>query len=118
MARNTSPKRLAHQRHTQVGQPHIAIEHIDAALGLSPRARIGSSLSVIGHAHFFSRCFADAVPKLLLAIHEDPSGALPYRIPAACYAHMGQLDDAREIVHILMKSPNFMAGTALMLWAG
>jgi adenylate cyclase len=80
------------------GQPDIAIEHVDAALRLSPRARVGVSLLVIGFAHFFARRFDDAVPKLLLAIQEDSSHPNPYRVLAACYAHMGRLDDAREIV--------------------
>jgi adenylate cyclase len=78
------------------GQPDIAIEHVEASLRLSPRARVGDSLLVIGAAHFLSRRFDQAVPKLLLAIQEDPSFPLPYRWLAACYAHMGQLDDARE----------------------
>jgi len=38
------------------------------------------------------------VPKLLLAIQEDPSFPHPYRVLAACYAHMGRLDEAREVV--------------------
>ena len=38
------------------------------------------------------------MPKLLLAIQEDPRFPQPYRCLAACYAHMGRLDDAREIV--------------------
>jgi adenylate cyclase len=38
------------------------------------------------------------VPNLLLAIQQDPSFPQPYRVLAACYAHIGQLDDAREIV--------------------
>ncbi len=38
------------------------------------------------------------MPKLVLAIQEDPSFLQPYRFLAACYAHMGRLDDAREIV--------------------
>jgi len=80
------------------GQPDVAIEHIDAALRLSPRARVGSSLSLIGHALFLSRRFDEAVPKLLLAIQDDPSFPPPYRSLAACYAHMGRLDDAREVV--------------------
>src|SRR5205814_8673264 len=37
------------------GEPDIAIEHINAALRLSPRARVGTSLAVIGAAHLFSR---------------------------------------------------------------
>jgi adenylate cyclase len=83
------------------GQPDIAIEHVDTALRLSPRARIGTSLLVIGGAHFVSRRFDEAVPKLLLAIQEDPSLPHPYRYLAACYAHKGRLDDAREIVERL-----------------
>ena len=45
-----------------------------------------------------SRRFDEAVPKLLLAIQEDPSFPNPYRVLAACYAHMGRLDDAREVI--------------------
>src|SRR5215470_15855379 len=52
----------------------------------------------IGTAHFFARRFNEAVPKLLLAIQEDPSFPPPYRILASCYAHMGRLDEARAIV--------------------
>ena len=36
--------------------------------------------------------------KLLLAIQEDSSYIQPYRYLAACYAHLGQLDDAKEIL--------------------
>jgi tetratricopeptide (TPR) repeat protein len=82
----------------RAGQPDIAIEHAEAALRLSPRAPIGSSLSVIGGAHFLSRRFDQAVPKLLLAIQEDPSYPSSYRWLGACYAHLGRLDEAREIV--------------------
>src|SRR5262249_5277044 len=64
----------------------------------SPRARVGSSFFLLGHAHFLSRRFDEAVAKLLLAIQENPSFATPYRVLASCYAHMGRLDEAREIV--------------------
>jgi len=80
------------------GQPDVAIKHIEASLRLSPRARTGTSLAVLGGAHFISRRFEEAVPKLLLAIQEDPSFPQSYRYLAACYAHMGRLDDAREVV--------------------
>ena len=80
------------------GKPDIAIEHVNTGLRLSPRARIGMSLAVLGGAHLVSRRFDEAVPKLLLAIQEDPSNPHPYRYLAACYAHMGRLDDAREVV--------------------
>jgi TolB-like protein/class 3 adenylate cyclase len=80
------------------GQLDIGIEHVEAALRLSPRARIGDSLMVIGQAHFLARRFDEAVPKLRLGIQENPSYPLPYRLLAACYAHMGRLDDARSAV--------------------
>jgi adenylate cyclase len=83
------------------GQPDIAIEHLEASLRLSPRVRIGASRTDLGTANFYSRRFDEAVPKLLVAIREDPSFPLPYRILAACYAHMGRLDEGREIVERL-----------------
>jgi len=80
------------------GQPDLAIEHEGASVRLSPRARIGTSLGLTGPAHFFARRFDEALPKLLLAVQGDPSFPLSYRYLAACYAHLGRLDDAREIV--------------------
>jgi len=80
------------------GEPDAAIEHVAVSLRLSPRARVGNSLAVIGRALFLSRRFNEAVPKLLLAIQDDPSYPEPYRSLAACYAHMGRLDEARAIV--------------------
>jgi tetratricopeptide (TPR) repeat protein len=80
------------------GQPDIAIEHFEAALRLSPRARVGSTLVGMGAAHFFARRFDEAVPRLLLAMHENPAFPESYRYLTACYAHMGRLDDAREVL--------------------
>jgi adenylate cyclase len=80
------------------GQPDIAIEHLETSLRLSPRARVGTPHLIIGAAHFMSRGFDQAVQNLLLAIQEDPSLPPPYRTLAACYAHMGRLDDAREVI--------------------
>jgi TolB-like protein/DNA-binding winged helix-turn-helix (wHTH) protein len=80
------------------GRPDIAIQHLDAALRLSPRGRIGAVLAFLGIAHFLSRHFDEAVPKLRLAMQDDPSAPQPYRWLTACYAHMGRLDDAREIM--------------------
>jgi tetratricopeptide (TPR) repeat protein len=80
------------------GQPDTAIAHVEAALRLSPGARVGTSLTVMGAAHFFARRSDEAEPKLVLAIQEDPSFPAPYRYLAACYAHMGRLAEAREIL--------------------
>jgi len=83
------------------GQPDLAIEHIENSLRLSPRARVGWGLLLIGCAHFVSRRFEMAVPKLLLAIQEDPNFPLAHHYLAACYAHLGRLDEAREVVRRL-----------------
>jgi TolB-like protein len=83
------------------GHPDLAIEHAETALHLSPRSRVGTSLSLIGQAHFLARRFDEAVPKLLLAIQDDPTFPAPYRYLAACYAHMGRLAEAEEIVQRL-----------------
>jgi TolB-like protein/DNA-binding winged helix-turn-helix (wHTH) protein/predicted ATPase/Tfp pilus assembly protein PilF len=80
------------------GQSDIAIAHAETALRLSPRARVGLSSFTIGAAHFFQRRFAEAEAKLRLAIQQDEGLPAPYQFLAACYAHMGRMDDAREIV--------------------
>jgi len=80
------------------GQPDLAIEHVGTSLRLSPRERVGAPLSLIGTACFFKRQFVEAISKLLLAIQDDPGSPTSYRALAACYAHMGHLDDARAIV--------------------
>jgi TolB-like protein/class 3 adenylate cyclase len=83
------------------GYPDLAIEHAETSLRLSPRGRIGTPLNVIGEACFFKRRFDEAVSKLLLSIQDNPGSPLSYRPLAACYAHMGRLDEAREIIERL-----------------
>jgi tetratricopeptide (TPR) repeat protein len=80
------------------GQPDQAIEHVETSLRLSPRERMGVPLVVIGQAYFFKRQFDEAVSKLLLSIQDHPGSPPAYRTLAACYAHMGRLDEARAIV--------------------
>jgi adenylate cyclase len=83
------------------GQPDTAIEHAEVSLRLSPRARIGWAVGVIGAAHFFSRRFDQAVPMLRLAIQQNQGFPSSYRYLAACYAHMGRIDEAREVIRRL-----------------
>jgi adenylate cyclase len=80
------------------GQVDTTVAHLEVSLRLSPRARIGAAMSVMGQALFLARRFDEAVSKLLLAIQEDPSYPQPYRLLAACYVHMGQLDSARAAI--------------------
>jgi tetratricopeptide (TPR) repeat protein len=80
------------------GQPDTPIEHLETSRRLNPHARVGGLSENIGIAHFCSKRFDQALPKLLLAVQDDPSQAGRYRFLAACYAHMGRLDDARETI--------------------
>jgi TolB-like protein/class 3 adenylate cyclase len=80
------------------GQHDLAIEHAETALRLSPRERTGTPLSLIGEAHFFKREFGEAASKLLLSVQENPGYPHSYRVLAACYVHMGRLDEARAII--------------------
>jgi adenylate cyclase len=80
------------------GQHDLAIEHLEAALRLSPRERMGQPLSAMGIAYFFQHRFDEAASKLLLSIQDHPGFPRSYRTLAACYAHMGRLDEARAVV--------------------
>jgi len=80
------------------GQPDVAIEHFQNYLRLSPRDRMATHLNVIGEAYFFSRRFDEAAANLLASLDLAPTFPVTYRVLAACYAHMGRLDEAREIV--------------------
>ena len=80
------------------GELDRAIEHVETALRLSPRERIGTPLVVIGLAYFFQRRFDQALVKLLLAVQENPGSPATYRILTACYAHMGRMAEAREAI--------------------
>jgi adenylate cyclase len=80
------------------GQPEPAISHFETSLRLSPNARRATIFMSIGLGHFFARQFDTAVAMLLRSLQEVSGWAPTYRFLAACYAHMGRLKDAREIV--------------------
>src|SRR4029077_4422589 len=77
------------------GHTDLAIEHAGKALRLSPRAQASRSSWLIGAALFFSGRFEEAVPRLQVAIEDMPVFHTPYRVLAACYGHMGLLDEGR-----------------------
>ena len=80
------------------GQPNLAIEHYNRSIRLSPRDRLGVFSLALGTAHFFNKQFDDAAAILHASLDQAPGFAVPYRFLASCYAHMGRLDEAREIV--------------------
>jgi pentatricopeptide repeat protein len=80
------------------GETDLAIEHFETSLRLNPRVPMPSTLMGIGVGHFFARRFAEGRAMLLRSLQEQPSWVPSYRFLAACYAQMGRLDEAREVV--------------------
>jgi TolB-like protein/class 3 adenylate cyclase/tetratricopeptide (TPR) repeat protein len=83
------------------GECDKAIEHLQTCLRLGPRDPVGVPLYAMGLAHLFSRRFIDAAEKLALSVHAYSGWPAPYRALAACYAHMGRLEDARAVIEQL-----------------
>jgi adenylate cyclase len=80
------------------GQPDLALEHFERFLRLSPRDRLANYLTGVGEALFYNHRFYDATAKLLASLEQAPNFVVTYRVLASCYAHMGRLDEARDIV--------------------
>ena len=80
------------------GSPDVAIDHIERALRLDPRDPNGAALMVNGIAHFFARRLDQARTMLLLSLQEHPDWVPTNRFLAACYAHLGELDEAKLII--------------------
>jgi TolB-like protein/class 3 adenylate cyclase len=80
------------------GQPDLAIEHFETGLRLSPRVRMQDPFLGIGVGHFFARRFDEARAMLLRSMQENPNWVPAYRFLASCYAQMGRLGDALEII--------------------
>jgi adenylate cyclase len=79
------------------GQPDVAIDHFETAMRLNPRDRRAEPLLGIGVGHFFARRFDQAEATLLLSLEEIPTWVPTYRFLAACRAHLGRLEEAREL---------------------
>jgi tetratricopeptide (TPR) repeat protein len=76
------------------GNTDLAIKHAETSIRLSPRALAEDGSWLIGAALFFSRRFEEAVPRLRVAVEDLPAFPTPYRFLAACYTHLGLLEEA------------------------
>jgi adenylate cyclase len=83
------------------GQPEVGLGHFENYLRLSPRDRLPTYLNGVGEAYFFSRRFGDAAANLLASLDLAPNFPVTYRVLASCYAPMGQLGQAREVIRRL-----------------
>jgi TolB-like protein/class 3 adenylate cyclase len=83
------------------GNPDLAISHLEAALRLNPRDPSPATLMGIGVGHFFARRLEEARAMLLRSLQEQPGWVPTSRFLAACYAHLGRLDEARAIIEQL-----------------
>jgi TolB-like protein/class 3 adenylate cyclase len=81
-----------------VGQPDLAIKHFETGLRLSPRVRMHDPFLGIGVGQFFARRLDEARTMLLRSLQENPNWVPTYRFLASCYAQMGRLDEARELI--------------------
>jgi adenylate cyclase len=54
-----------------------------------------------GVAHFFARRLDQARTMLVLSLQQHPNWVPTNRFLAACYGHLGQLDEARIIINRL-----------------
>ena len=104
LAINPSSARAWHAKallNLWAGATELAKKYEDASVRLSPRVRTGWALHLYGAVHLIERRFDEAVPPLRLAIEEEPAFIEPYRLLASCYAHLGRIGEAREIVERL-----------------
>jgi TolB-like protein len=83
------------------GQYDLAIEHVERSIRLSPReSRTGHNLAM-GIGHFFARRGEKAAEILGIALQERSAWPPTLRFLASCLAHLGRLEEAREIVKAL-----------------
>jgi len=83
------------------GHYDIAIKHCETSIRLSPRESRAAPHWGMGAAYLLTRRFEEAAAMLRLALQERPSWAPTHRFLASCYAHMGRLEEAREVVRRL-----------------
>jgi adenylate cyclase len=80
------------------GSPDVAIDHFERSLRLNPRDPKGAIFAANGIAHFFARRLAQARTMLLLSLQQHPDWVPTNRFLAACYAHLGELDEAKMMI--------------------
>ena len=80
------------------GSPDVAIDHFERSLRLNPLGSSGGTLVAVGMAHFFARRLDQARAMLSRSLQQHPNWVPTNRFLAACYAHLGELDEAKMMI--------------------
>jgi adenylate cyclase len=83
------------------GDPDGAVERIRTAMRLSPRFENATDFTLIGLAQLFDRRFEEAIATFLAVLDRLPKNPEIHRYLAACYAKIGRLDEAHQMVERL-----------------
>jgi len=80
------------------GHVDEAVASFETSIKLNPRDRVDRrSIAGIAIAHFFDRCFDEAIPRLRVVVQEFPQWATPYCVLAASYVHLGHDHEAKAV---------------------
>ena len=90
------------------GDPDLAISHFESALRLNPRDGHPGILMGIGVCHFFSCRFQAAIELLIRSLQLHSSWVPTFRFLAASYWHLGQIEDARNVIRQLKNLTNII----------
>jgi adenylate cyclase len=80
------------------GQYDLGINHFDTSARLSPRESRSGTYVGIGVGHFFARRSEKAIELLGFSLQEKSTWPPTLRFMASCLAHMGRLEEAKEMV--------------------
>jgi TolB-like protein len=80
------------------GSPDVAIDHFERSLRLNPLGSSGGTLVAVGMAHFFARRLDQARTMLSRSLQQHPDWVPTNRFLGACYAHLGELDEAKMMI--------------------
>lgn len=80
------------------GFPDLAIDHLKRSLRLNPLDPKDGATLAIGVAHFFAGRLDQARISLLRSLQDHPDWVPTNRFLAACYAHLGKLDEAKMMI--------------------
>jgi adenylate cyclase len=80
------------------GFPDMAIDRLEKSLRLDPLDPTRATSLPTGVAHFFARRLNQARTALLRSFHEHPNWVPTNCFLASCYAHLGQLHEAKIMI--------------------